>query len=91
MIPAPPTPAMARPTISTVEEDAVAQTIEPASKMAIVARYTYFMSSSANNLPIGSWNEHMVSRYADPYQPTSFTELNSDVIAGVAIATMDRS
>ena len=49
------------------------------------------MLSSAKSLPMGSWKEHMVRRYAEPYQPTSFTELNSDVIAGVATAMIDRS
>ena len=33
----------------------------------------------------------MVSKYAEPYHPTSLTELNSDVMAGVAMATIDRS
>jgi hypothetical protein len=49
------------------------------------------MFSSAKSLPIGNWKEHMVRRYAEPYQPTSLIELNSDVIAGVATAMMDRS
>lgn len=53
-MPAPPTPAIALPTMRAVEDGAAAQMIDPISKMAMVARYTYFMLSSANSLPIGS-------------------------------------
>jgi hypothetical protein len=42
-IPAQPTPAIARPIISTVEEGAAPQMAEPISKIAIALRYTHLM------------------------------------------------
>jgi hypothetical protein len=43
LIPALPKPAQARPTMNTVDVGAVAQIKEPASKMAIDVRKTFFI------------------------------------------------
>jgi hypothetical protein len=42
IIPAEPNPAMARPTMNTVELGAAPQSAEPTSKMAMAARKTHF-------------------------------------------------
>src|ERR1700753_1024177 len=87
-MPAPPTPAMARPTMSVVELCATAQIKLPSSKMAmdmmkVVLRWKYLKA-----LPQVDWKDATVRKNAEPYQPTSCKELNSSVILGMAVATM---
>ena len=89
--PAPPTPATALPRIRATELGAAAQTMDPTSKMSSADRNTHLVENSAYSLPKNSCRHAMVTRYAEPYQPTSSIEWNSSVILGMAMPTMERS
>jgi len=75
-IPAPPAPAIARPTIRAVLLGATAQMRLPSSKMAIERRKTVLRGKYLYALPQVDWKEATVRKNAEPYQPTSSRDLN---------------
>ncbi len=81
-----PTPAMARPTMSMGDDVAAAHMTDPTSKMSSAVRYVIFMSKFAYIFPKEGCREVIVSRYDEPYQPTSFRESNTVVMVGIAVA-----
>lgn len=104
-IAAAPTPAIARPMISIIEDDAAAQMTEPTvtgqinahscatyshSKTTKAARYTHLMSKYCMTLPKVGCKAVVVIKYAAPYQPTSSVARNSVVILGIAVAIIYR-
>jgi hypothetical protein len=89
--PAAPSPAIALPTIKQAELGAAAHRTEPTSKMTSVPKYIHLTLNSAYIFPIINWKAHAVNKYAEPYQPTSPSELNSVVIFGMAVAIIERS
>lgn len=75
-IPAPPTPAIARPMIKASELGAAPHIAEPTSKMKMAVKKTHFTGKKVYSLPNISWKAQVVSRYELPYQPTSSRALN---------------
>lgn len=82
---------MARPTMRTGELGAAAHKIDPISKMTNMIMNIHLTLNSAYSFPIMSWKAQPVSKYDEPYQPTSDNELKSLVIFGIAVAMIDRS
>lgn len=70
-IPALPTPVIALPTMNTLEEEEVAQTMLPTSKIAIETRYVHLIEDIAYIRPQDGCRALEVRRYALPYHPTS--------------------
>lgn len=73
-IPAEPTPEMARPMMRVVELGDVAQMSDPSSNMVIEHRYAHLILKRVKQRPQSSWHEHVVRKYAEPYQPTWSSE-----------------
>lgn len=90
-MPATPIPETARPRIRANELGAAPHTTEPTSNNSSDAKNTHFTSNSAYSLPNSSWKQHVAMRYDDGYQAMSSSELNSAVILGTAVETMERS
>lgn len=90
-IPALPSPAIARPTIRLMELGAAPQIAEPTSKIPMKVIKVHFTSYKVYNLPIERQKAAAVSRYANPYQPTSLREPKSFVIVGIAIPMISLS
>lgn len=86
--PAVPIPATARPTISIVDETAVAQSTDPRKEKPLATKNTLLMEKSLYALPYRNWKEHWQSRKAIEYQPMSATVWKWSVIVGTAVATM---
>lgn len=82
---------MALPRIKASELGAVAQTTDPTSNSNSDDKNTHLTSNSAYNFPKRSWKQLVAMRYADGYQAISLSELNSAVILGTAVETIDRS
>jgi len=91
MMPAAPNPWMARATMNDVEFGAAPHMAEPASNRKMEIMKVALTLKKVYTLPNMSWKAALVSRYALPYQPMSLTELNSLVMAGIAVATISRS
>jgi hypothetical protein len=87
-IPAPPAPAMARPTIKVVLDLATAHIKLPISKIPTETRKAVFNGKYRYAFPHVDWNEATVRKKADPYHPTLSIDLNSSVIRGMAVATI---
>jgi hypothetical protein len=87
-IPAPPAPAMARPTIKVVEFLATAHTRLPISKIIMLIKNELLSGKYLYALPQVDWNEAIVRKKAEPYQPTWSREWNWSVIRGIAVATI---
>ena len=85
-----PTPATARPTINMVELTAAAQTTDPTSKMSNAMIYVHLILKYVYTFPKLGWREVVVSRYDEPYQPTSFSESKMIVIFGIAVAAFSQ-
>jgi hypothetical protein len=62
MIPAEPTPDIARPRIRASDILAVPETREPISKMATEARNMVLTEKTLYSFPNMNWNEHPVKR-----------------------------
>lgn len=90
-IPPPPRPAMALPSMKVTEFGAAPQRAEPASNRTIDIKKMGLTLKTVYIFPKTSWKAQLVSKYAVPYQPISFAELNSLVIWGMAVETMRRS
>lgn len=86
-----PRPAMALPMMKAIELGAAPQMAEPTSNNTRAVRKVAFTFRKAYNFPNTNRKAQLVSRYAVPYQPTSFNAWNSFVIAGVAVAMMSLS
>jgi hypothetical protein len=71
---------MARPTIRPLELGAAAHKIDPTSKIAREAIKPHLILNPAYIFPNINWEQHDVNKYAEPYQPISESEWNSDVI-----------
>jgi hypothetical protein len=84
IMPAAPTPAIARPTMKAIELGAAPQIAEANSKRRTLARRTGFVGKKAYSLPKRSWKQQLVRVYALPYQPTSDKALNSLLMLGIA-------
>jgi len=89
--PAPPSPAIARPTIRAVEFGATPQSRLPTSntkrdikKVILSGKYLYA-------LPHVDWNAAKVRKKAEPYHAIKSIPLKSSVIAGMAVPTIVRS
>lgn len=87
-IPAPPAPAIARPTMRVVLLLATAQMRDPTSKMKMLIRKLNLRGKYLYALPHVDWKAPSVKKKAEPYQPTWSTDLNWSVILGIAVATM---
>jgi len=81
-----PAPAIARPMMNIGELVAAAQIMLPTSKMTSAPRYVYLTSKYVYTLPIEGCKEVVVSKYEEPYQPTSSRLLKTEVILGMAVA-----
>ncbi len=90
-IPVAPRPAMARPTMRQLELGAAAHKMEPTSKIPTDVIKIHLISYIVYSFPNINWEQHDVNRYAEPYQPMSESELNSDVIVGMATLRIERS
>ena len=87
-MPAAPTPAMARPTMSMLLLVATPQMRDPSSKMKMDIRKLVLSGKYLYAFPQTDWNPPMVMKKAELYQETSSRPLNSLVIFGMAVATM---
>ena len=74
-IPAPPTPASARPNISAVGLGETPQIRLPSSKMKTDRRKVYLRSQNLKALPQVDWKAAMVRKKADPIQDTKSWDL----------------
>lgn len=83
-----PTPATAQPMISIREICVAVQRMEPPSKMMIAMRYVHLMLKYVYTFPKDGGRDVVVSKYADPHQPTSSSELKTGVMRGMAVAMM---
>lgn len=86
MIPAEPTPAMARPMMNVTEFGAAPQMTEPTSNIKMTAKKVYFGEQNVYTRPRMSWKAHAVRLKALPYHPISLRLWNSFVICGMAVA-----
>ncbi len=73
-MPAPPAPAIARPTIRAVLFGATPQMRLPSSKMKTANRKDHLRLKYLYALPHVDWNAAMVKKKAEPYHPTSLRE-----------------
>jgi hypothetical protein len=65
-MPAPPTPASARPKINAVELGATPQMRLPTSKINTDSKKVYFRSQNLNALPQVDWKAARVRKKAEP-------------------------
>ena len=79
---------LTRPTISAVLLGATPQIKLPSSKTKIANRNVHLIGKYFKALPQVLWKAAVVRKKAEPYQPTSFSEWNSSVIRGMAVATI---
>jgi hypothetical protein len=86
--PAPPTPAMARPTMRAGEFGATPQIRLPSSKMKMAIRKLILRGKYLYTLPHIDWKPPSVMKKAEPYHEISLMLLNSSVIFGMAVAMM---
>ena len=86
-----PRPAMALPMMKATELGAAPQMAEPTSNNTRAVRKVAFKFRKVYSFPNTNRKAQLVSRYAVPYQPTSFEAWNSFVIAGVAVDMMSLS
>lgn len=91
MTPPPPSPLTTRPRINTSPLLAAPQMTLPTSKMTTVSRNTGFSGKYWYALPQTSLNDELVTEYADPYQAMLAMDPNSVVMAGMAVAMMEKS
>lgn len=82
---------MALPMMKAIELGAAPQMAEPTSNNTRAVIKVAFTFRKVYNFPNTNRKAQLVSRYAVPYQPTSFDAWNSFVIAGVAVAMMSLS
>jgi hypothetical protein len=75
-IPAPPAPAIARPTIRVVELLATAQIRLPTSKIKMLMRKDILSGKYLYALPQVDWKDARVKKKAEPYHPTWSREWN---------------
>lgn len=73
------------------ESGAAPQIAEPISKTRREARYTHLGLYKVYIFPMNSMKAQDMSKYAEPYHPTSPKELKSLVIAGMATPMTSRS
>lgn len=66
-----PTPATARPAMKTADDVATAHNTEPSSNTIKLPRNVHFVLNKAYTLPNVGCMVVCISKYADPYQPTS--------------------
>lgn len=90
-MPPAPTPAMALPMMKAMEFGAAPQRADPTSNSNIADKKLALMLKKAYSFPKTSCTEQVESMNAVPYQPMSPAELNSFVMAGMAVETMRRS
>ena len=77
--PAPPIPAMARPTMRVVELLATAQMRLPSSKMNMLIKKTIFKGKNFRAFPHVLWKAATVRKKADPYLYTSVENTRGSV------------
>lgn len=53
---------------------------DPPRNISMASRYDHLTEKSTKILPKRGWKAHAVRRYAEPYQPISAVDLNSEVI-----------
>lgn len=82
---------MALPMMKATEFGADPHTAEPTSKRRVLLRKVVLTSKTEYIFPNKSCDEHVVRRYAEPYQPMSVTEWKSFVICGMAVVIIIRS
>ena len=87
-MPAPPTPAMARPTIRAVLFGAMPQIRLPTSKINTEMMKVILRSKYLKALPQAASRPPKVMKYAAAYQETSSRPPNSSVILGIAVPTI---
>lgn len=68
-----PRPVTARPTINIVDDEAVAQSNDPARNIALLMMKIAFIEKSLYIFANPNWNAQVHSRNAEEYHPTSAT------------------
>lgn len=88
-IPALPSPAIDRPIMRVMELGAIPQIKDPTKNIPRDMRYDHFILKSMKMRPYNGWNADAVRRYEEPYHPMSSGELNSLVMKGIALNSVN--